>query len=119
MIVTFTLALVAIAGSDFAAHVALKNYLVGQLDSQLDNVSARSMMRLDRAGINPNPNGEQDDQNTFRPVRPLGAVPTTTQIALLDLDGNVMGQLGGDFANHITTKEFAKLTAAGVVVGVT
>ena len=115
MIVTFTLALVAIAGSDFAAHVALKNYLVGQLDSQLDNVSARSMMRLDRAGINPNPNGEQDDQNTFRPVRPLGAVPTTTQIALLDLDGNVMGQLGGDFANHITTKEFAKLTAAGVV----
>jgi two-component system OmpR family sensor kinase len=115
MIVTFTLALVAIAGSDFAAHVALKNYLVGQLDNQLDNVSGRSIMRLDRAGINTNPNGEQDDQNTFRPVRPLGSVPTTTQITLLDLQGNVMGQLGGDFANHISEKEFAELTASGVV----
>ena len=112
---TFTLALVAIAGSDFAAHVALKNYLVGQLDNQLDNISGRSIMRLDRAGINTNPNGEQDDQNTFRPVRPLGSVPTTTQITLLDLQGNVMGQLGGDFANHISEGEFTKLTASGVV----
>jgi len=115
MIVTFTLALIAIAGSDFAAHVALKNYLVGQLDNQLDNISGRSIMRLDRAGINTNPNGEQDDQNTFRPVRPLGSVPTTTQITLLDLQGNVMGQLGGDFANHISEGEFTKLTASGVV----
>jgi two-component system OmpR family sensor kinase len=114
MIVTFTLALVAIAGSDFAAHVALKNYLVGQLDSQLDNVSGRSIMRLDRAGIDPGQD-EGEGDNTFRRMRPLGGVPTTTQITLLDLNGGVVGQIGGDYANHLTTKEFEGLDAAGVV----
>ena len=116
MLATFTLALVAIAGSDFAAHIALKNYLVSQLDSQLQNVTESSMMRLDRAGIDPNM-GEEDqgDNRTFRRVRPLRGVPTMTQVTLLDLNGNVIGQLGGDFSDHITSEEFGKLDAAGVV----
>ena len=61
MLATFSLALIAIAGSDFAAHVALKNFLVSQLDKQLTNISSTSLMRVDRAGIDPNPNGERDE----------------------------------------------------------
>jgi two-component system, OmpR family, sensor kinase len=115
MLATFALALIAISASDFAAHAALKNFLVGQLDNQLNSISGRSLMQLDRAGINSNPNGEQDSGDTFRPVRPLGAVPTTTQITLLDLQGSVMGQIGGDFVGHIKDSEFAKLNAAEVI----
>ena len=115
MLATFSLAFVAIGISDFAAHASLKNFLVSQVDKQLENISGSSLMRVDRAGINPNPNGENDDNRTFMPVHPLGSVPTTTQVTLLDLQGNVVGQLGGDFANHISEKEFAKLTPAEVI----
>ena len=51
MLAVFTLTLVAITGSDFAAHRALKNFLISQLDDQLVTISDSSMMRLDRAGI--------------------------------------------------------------------
>lgn len=116
MLATFTLALIAIAGSDFAAHVALKNYLVSQIDSSLENIADTSLMRLDRAGIAPGMGGgEGEDNHTFRRVRPLGAVPTATQVTLLDLQGNVLGQIGGEIASHITTEQFSKLTPAKIL----
>jgi two-component system OmpR family sensor kinase len=115
MLATFGLATIAIVGSDFAAHIALKNYLISQVDSQLDDVASRSVKRVDRAGIDPNPNGERDDKHSFRAIRPLGSVPTSTQVTLLDLEGHVVGSLGGDFTNQIEDKEFSKLTPAEVV----
>ena len=115
MLAVFTLTLVAIAGSDFAAHRALKNFLISQLDDQLISISDSSMMRLDRAGIDPNMDENMDDGSSFHRVRPLGSVPTMAQVTLLDLDGNVIGQVGGEFASHISDQEFAKLTAAEVI----
>jgi len=115
MLATFSLALIAIAGSDFAAHVALKNFLVSQLDKQLTSISSTSLMRVDRAGIDPNPNGERDDNRTFMPVRPLGSIPTSTQITLLDLQGNVMGQLGGELTSHLKENQLTKLTPSEVI----
>ena len=58
---------------------------------------------------------ESEDKNSFRPLRPLSGVPTTTAVTLLDLSGNVVGQVGGQFANSIDIKEFHKLTPAEVL----
>ncbi|MEN9325189.1 MAG: hypothetical protein RL414_943 [Actinomycetota bacterium] len=89
--------MIGVAASDFAANTALRSFLVRQVDSQLLGINDEALQRLDRAGIDP-VTGESDDGQAFRPVRPLRNVPTATAITLLDLDGAVVGQLGGDFS---------------------
>ena len=110
------LATIAIGASDFAATSSLRSFLISQADTQLNEVVQTSMLRLDRAGIASEASTEDDDKNTLRPLRPLGGVPTTTAVTLLDLEGNLVGQVGGQFANSIDTKEFHKLTPAEVVL---
>jgi two-component system OmpR family sensor kinase len=107
---TLALATVAIAASDFAVSNSLRTFLITQADNQLNDVVTNSMLRLDRAGIDAENSNEGDEQNSFRPLRPLGAVPTTTAVTLLDVSGNVIGQIGGEFANSIDLEEFKKLT---------
>ena len=107
---TLALATVAIAASDFAASNSLRTFLINQADSQLNEVVQTSMLRLDRAGIDSSNQDEDGDENGFRPLRPLGAVPTTTAVTLLDVSGNVIGQIGGEFANSIDLIKFQKLT---------
>ena len=108
------LATIAITASDFAASNSLRSFLISQADNQLNDVVQTSMLQLDRAGIDSKMPNEGDDQNGFRPLRPLGAVPTTTAVTLLDLEGNLVGKIGGEFANSIDTDEFHKLTSAEV-----
>ncbi len=108
ILATLGLAAIAIAASDFAASNSLRTFLINQADSQLNEVVQTSMLRLDRAGIDSA--NQDDDENGFRPLRPLGAVPTTTAVTLLDISGNVIGQIGGEFANSIDLNEFKKLT---------
>ena len=110
ILATLALATVAIAASDFAASNSLRTFLINQADSQLNEVVQTSMLRLDRAGIDSANQDEDGDENGFRPLRPLGAVPTTTAVTLLDISGNVIGQIGGEFANSIDLNEFKKLT---------
>lgn len=110
------LATIAIGASDFAATSSLRSFLISQADTQLNEVVQTSMLRLDRAGIASEASTENDDKNTLRPLRPLGGVPTTTAVTLLDLEGNLVGQVGGQFANSIDIKEFHKLTPAEVVL---
>ena len=110
------LATIAIGASDFAATSSLRSFLISQADTQLNEVVQTSMLRLDRAGIASEASTEDDDKNTLRPLRPLGGVPTTTAVTLLDLEGNLVGQVGGQFANSIDIKEFHKLTPAEVVL---
>jgi two-component system OmpR family sensor kinase len=84
----------AIIASDFAANAALRTYLISQVDDQLINISSTSLNRLDRAGIAPL---EADDKNSpFKILEPLRGVPTATSITLLDIDGNLIGQVGGE-----------------------
>ena len=115
ILATLALATIAIAASDFAASNSLRSFLITQADNQLNDVVQTSMLRLDRAGIEIEISNEGDEQNSFRPLRPLGAVPTTTAVTLLDLEGNILGQLGGEFANSIDVSEFHNLTPAKVI----
>jgi two-component system OmpR family sensor kinase len=89
------LASCAIVASDFAANTALRSYLISQVDNQLVNISTGSLERLDRAGIEPQNEFEQN-QSPFRILRPLRGVPTSTSLTLLDMDGNLIGQIGGE-----------------------
>ena len=114
ILATLVLATIAIAASDFAATNSLRSFLISQADKQLNEVVQTSLLRLDRAGIESE--DESEDMNSFRPLRPLGGVPTTTAVTLLDLEGNIVGQIGGQFTNSIDIKEFKKLTPAEVVL---
>jgi len=116
VLATLALATIAIGSSDLAATNSLGSFLVGQADSQLNEVVQISMLRLDRAGIEPEVSGEENDMSTLRPLRPLGGVPTTTAVTLLDLEGNIVGQVGGQFTNSIDIQEFHKLTPTEVVL---
>jgi len=115
ILATLALAAIAITASDLAATNSLKTFLNGQTDKQLKAVVQTSMLRLDRAGIDSEASTESDDKNSLHPLRPLGGVPTTTAVTLLDLQGNIVGQIGGQFTNSIDIKEFHKLTPDRVV----
>ena len=94
ILASVVLASFAIIASDFAANAALRTYLISQVDDQLINISNTSLNRLDRAGIAPL---EADDKNSpFKILEPLRGVPTATSITLLDIDGNLIGQVGGE-----------------------
>ncbi len=70
-------------------------YLISQVDSQLVNISTGSLERLDRAGIAPQ-REIQENRSPFRILQPLSGVPTSTSLTLLDMDGNLVGQIGGE-----------------------
>jgi len=111
---TLLLAAIAIAASDFVASNSLRTFLIKQADNQLNEVVQTSMLRLDRAGIDTANLSDNGNEYGFRPLRPLEAVPTTTAVTLLDVSGNIVGQIGGEFANPVDQNEFRKLTPAKV-----
>ena len=84
----------AIIASDFAANAALRSYLISQVDLQLNNISSTSLTRLDRAGIAPLI--KEDEDAPFKIFEPLRGVPTSTSLTLLDVDGSLIGQVGGE-----------------------
>ena len=88
----------AIVASDFAANAALKNYLVSQVDKQLIDISSTSLTRLDRAGIAPSEVEAED--SPFKVLAPLRGVPTAVSVTLLDIDGKLIGQVGGELGGQ-------------------
>jgi two-component system OmpR family sensor kinase len=114
LLATVVVAAIGIAASDFAANTALRSYLIKQVDSQLTNITDSSLARVNRAGID-NSQAQSDEAQTFRPVRPLHNVPTSTMVTLLDLKGNTVGSLGGDMSMmNGTMQTFSNLTAVQV-----
>jgi two-component system OmpR family sensor kinase len=107
---TLLLAAIAIAASDFVASNSLRTFLIKQADNQLNEVVQTSMLRLDRTGIDTANLSDNGNEYGFRPLRPLEAVPTTTAVTLLDVSGNIVGQIGGEFTNPVDQNEFRKLT---------
>ena len=93
------LASLAIIASDFAANTALRSYLISQVDNQLFSISSGSLERLDRAGIAPQTEFEES-RSPFRVVQPIRGVPTSTSLTLLDREGNLIGQVGGELAGQ-------------------
>jgi two-component system, OmpR family, sensor kinase len=93
------LASLAIIASDFAANTALRSYLISQVDNQLFSISSGSLERLDRAGIAPQSEFEES-RSPFRVLQPIRGVPTSTSLTLLDREGNLIGQVGGELAGQ-------------------
>ena len=93
------LASLAIIASDFAANTALRSYLISQVDNQLFSISSGSLERLDRAGIAPQ-NEVEESRSPFRVLQPIRGVPTSTSLTLLDREGNLIGQVGGELAGQ-------------------
>jgi two-component system OmpR family sensor kinase len=93
------LASLAIIASDFAANTALRSYLISQVDNQLFSISSGSLERLDRAGIAPQSEVEES-RSPFRVLQPIRGVPTSTSLTLLDREGNLIGQVGGELAGQ-------------------
>ena len=96
ILASVVLASLAIIASDFAANAALRTYLISQVDDQLIDISSTSLSRLDRAGIAPLESDE--NQSPFRLLAPLRGVPSATSITLLDVDGKLIGQVGGELS---------------------
>jgi two-component system, OmpR family, sensor kinase len=111
LLATVTIAAIGIGASDFAANTALRSYLIKQVDIQLQSITDNSLARLDRAGIDSIT--QSDEQQIFRPVRPLRNVPTSTVVTLLDLKGNTVGTLGGEITKS-TGNAFAFLNSERV-----
>ena len=100
----------AIMASDFAANTALRSYLISQVDSQLINISNTSLARLDRAGIAPLVNA--DDGSPFKILEPLRGVPTATSVTLLDINGELIGQVGGELGGQVFAVTGMSITEA-------
>ena len=108
ILASVVLASLAIIASDFAANAALRTYLISQVDDQLISISSTSLERLDRAGIAPL--DANDEDSPYKILEPLRGVPTAISITLLDMDGNLIGQVGGELGG----KNFA---VTGMKVG--
>lgn len=119
LLATLVVAAIGIGASDFAAKAELQGFLVRQVDSQLNSIASGTITRLARAGIDPT----ADDNSTlastasptFQTVRPLRGVPTATTVTLLDPNGTVVGQLGGDIATDPSETTFSGWTMDQVV----
>ena len=109
------LSAVGIAIADFAAQTALKSYLIGQADDQLTAVAGGSFLRLDRAGIEPEDN-DDDNPEVASPstARPLNRVPSAISITLLTPEGIILGNLGGELSNSRISEAVAGLSAKQV-----
>lgn len=92
--------------ADFAAHTALKSYLIGRLDDQLNDVAGGSFLRLDRAGIDP------DDEAGDIRGEPLRKVPSAISVTLLDPSGSIIGRLGGELNTERVERVVAGITPA-------
>ena len=89
----------------FAASLAtqslLKGYLTSEVDKQLAIITSGTFDRIQQSGI-AHEVRESDDQFSGKPhvnnglASPLTRIPTSTSLTLLDMQGNVVGGLGGD-----------------------
>ena len=101
---TFGILLLTAAGyviSGVIAQQALKGYLLHQVDSQLVALSGGSLPRVAAFGIADTDDWEENREERQKngPLRigsPLQRIPTSTSITLLDSDGVVLAELGGD-----------------------
>ena len=105
------LSAVGIFIADIAAQTALKSYLVGKADDQLTAVAGGSLLRLDRAGIEPNDNDDDNPEVANSPkAKPLNRVPSTISITLLTPDGIILGNLGGELSTNQISEAVAGLS---------
>ena len=108
------LSAIGITTVDFAAQTALKSYLIGQADDQLIAVAGGSFLRLDRAGIEPDDDGDNTLVAGSSTAKPLNRVPSAISVTLLTREGIIIGNLGGELSNNHITEAISGLTAEDV-----
>lgn len=106
----------------YGTSSALKGYLIGQIDEQLNSLVGGTAMRLDRgAAIQQDDdfNATENHHHTgIRPTsapQPLQRIPTTLSVTLLSKDGVIKGALGGDLASSAVTDYLNNFTNAKAV----
>ena len=109
------LSAIGFLGSFFGAANALRGYLVGQIDEQLNSVVGGTAMRLDRgAAIQNTETDPNDEHGTERPQnrapQPLQRIPTTLSVTLIGKSGAIKGALGGDLATSQITDYLKNFT---------
>jgi two-component system OmpR family sensor kinase len=90
--------------SSFVVKSALEGYLTGQVDQQLLTLSATALPQIAESGIVQDEddfNGRHNEGRERpieepRPRGPLSRIPTTFSVTVLDANGFVTGELGGD-----------------------
>ena len=90
--------------SSFVVKNALEGYLTGQVDSQLLALSATALPQIAESGIAQDQDdyfgrhdeGRERPEEAARPRGPLSRIPTTFSVTVLDANGFVTGELGGD-----------------------
>ena len=127
MLGVVTLSATGFVASDIAAQNMLKTFLTHQIDDQLQTVVNGSIQRVQRAGVAP----REDDEEETNPLRaakraakralkqappaPLQSVPTSTSITLLDVNGKIVGAIGGDLNKANIANYISGLTSAEVL----
>ena len=87
--------------ASLATQSLLKSYLTQEVDSQLSTITTGTFARIQQSGI-AHEVGESDVHRAGKPqskramAAPLTRVPTSASLTLLDMQGNVVGGLGGD-----------------------
>lgn len=116
------LSAIGFAATFYGTATALRNYLIGQIDNELNSVVGGTAMRLDRGAViqqNDELEEEEEEEEEHRnrvgktlpnaAPKPLQRIPTTLSVTLLGSDGTVKGELGGDLTSSQITdhlKEF-------------
>jgi len=107
--------------SDFVAQNAMQKFLVNQVDNQLVSVADGALMRVDRAGIQDDHDGDTSGSvvnGSKVKASPLRSVPSSVSITLLDPFGNYVGGVGGDLnAQKITEYLVGTLPASAAKYG--
>lgn len=121
---TFGILLLTAAGyviSGVIAQQALKGYLLHQVDSQLVALSGGTLPRVAAFGIADSDDWEEnrekrEKKGPLRITTPLQRIPTSTSITLLDSQGVVLAELGGDLnsspiANYLDGLSLSDVTS--------
>lgn len=116
------LSALGLATSDFVAQNAMHKFLLQQVDEQLISVADGALLRVDRAGIQDDGDGDMHNPaatgTNKRVDAPLRSVPSSVSITLLDPFGNYVGGVGGDLnAQKITDYVLGTLPASAAKYG--
>lgn len=89
--------------SDFVTQNAMQKFLLQQVDQQLISVADGALLRVDRAGIQGDSDGDVNSSAKAATETPLRSVPSSVSITLLDPFGNYVGGVGGDLNSQKIT----------------
>ena len=108
-----TIGIVVLSAIGFATSFAgasnlLKNYLIHQVDDELNSVGGTTALRIDRgATIANNENVPETTQHNEKHEaahqQPIQRIPTALSVTLLAQDGSIKGALGGDLTTFQIT----------------